>query len=174
MDEATALTADETAPATPAPVLEARDVALVYRTRTGTIAALHDLSLTVGDGEFVAMLGPSGCGKSSFLKIAAGLIPLSSGRVLLNGTPTERPRPDVGMVFQQPALMPWKTVLENVLITARCLGHDIATARAVATRLLELVGLGAFAGNYPFELFKLEASARFNRLIRDFIARHGA
>ena len=98
------------------PLLEARDVSLVYRTKTGTIAALENLSLSLAEGEFVAVLGPSGCGKSTFLKIAAGLLPTSTGQVLLNGTPTTRPRPDVGVVFQQPMLMPWKNVLNNVLI----------------------------------------------------------
>ena len=135
-----------------AAVLSARDVSLVYRTRTGSLVALAELSLDVAPGEFVAVLGPSGCGKSTFLKIVAGLIPASSGRMLLNGTPAGKPRPDVGMVFQQPALMPWKTVLDNVLITPLCLGRDMGAARAAAMALLRLVGLEAFAANYPHEL----------------------
>jgi len=142
----------DTSAATPPAILSARDVALVYRTRTGSIAALKDLSLDVAAGEFVAILGPSGCGKSTFLKIVAGLIPASAGQVLLNGTATSKPRPDVGIVFQQPALMPWKTVLDNVLITPLCLGRDMRAAREAALALLRLVGLEAFAANYPFEL----------------------
>ncbi len=134
------------------PLLEARDVSLVYRTKTGTIAALEHLSLSLNEGEFVAVLGPSGCGKSTLLKIAAGLLPTSSGQVLLNGTPTTRPRPDVGVVFQQPMLMPWKNVLSNVLIATQNLDLEPEVARQRAFELLRLVGLESFADNYPFEL----------------------
>ena len=98
------------------------------------------------------MLGPSGCGKSTLLKIVAGLLRPTSGSVTLMRQEIRGPRRDVGMVFQQPTLLPWQTVLDNVLLPVRTLGLDAASGRARALALLELVGLADFAGHYPFEL----------------------
>ena len=133
-------------------MLAARDVGLTYRTRKGTIEALSGLSLDVAQGEFVSVVGPSGCGKSTFLKIAAGLVAPSACEVRLKGEVVAGPRRDVGIVFQKPTLLPWKTVLENVLLPARALGLDMQASRARALELLDRVGLGGFAGNYPKEL----------------------
>ena len=133
-------------------MLNAVDVGLTYRTRKGTIQALDGLSLDVGRGEFISIIGPSGCGKSTFLKIAAGLVPPSAGEVRLDGDFIAGPRRDVGIVFQKPTLLPWKTVLENVLLPARALKLDIRRARERALELLGGVGLGGFADNYPREL----------------------
>lgn len=133
-------------------MLSARDVGLTYRTHKGTIEALAELSLDVRQGEFVSIVGPSGCGKSTFLKIAAGLVGPSTGEVRLNGDVIKGPRRDVGIVFQKPTLLPWKTVLENVLLPARALKIDIQEARERAFELLDRVGLAGFAENYPREL----------------------
>ena len=133
-------------------VLACRGVSLVYRTRRGTIAALEELDLSIRQGEFLSLIGPSGCGKSSFLKIAAGLLPSTGGSITLDGAPVSGPRKEVGVVFQRPTLLPWKSVLQNVLLPAETLRLDIETARARAAELLELVDLEAFADNYPGEL----------------------
>lgn len=132
--------------------LQLRDIELTYPTRSGTIQALSNVNLSVREGEFVAILGPSGCGKSTLLKLAAGLLPASGGQITLGGHPLSGPGKQTGVVFQKPNLLPWKTVLENVLLPARTLGLAIAPARLRAYQMLELVGLAEFAANYPFEL----------------------
>ncbi|MBY4891184.1 ABC transporter ATP-binding protein [Rhodobacteraceae bacterium N5(2021)] len=118
------------------------------------LVALRDVHLTIHKGEFVSVIGSSGCGKSTLLKIMAGLMPPTTGRVVLEGTPVVGPRPDIGMMFQQATLLPWKTTLENVLMPIE-LREGRATARRAkdkAMDLLELVGLGDFAHVYPGEL----------------------
>ena len=124
----------------------------MYRTTHSPITALEGLSLDIGKGEFVSVLGPSGCGKSTLLKLVAGLHPPTSGRITLDGIEVNGPRRDVGVVFQQPTLLPWRTVLNNVLVPARALRLDSAQARTKALELLSLVGLARFADNYPHEL----------------------
>jgi len=132
--------------------LELRDLGLTYATTRGPLEALGPLSLDVGDHEFVAILGPSGCGKSTLLKLLSGLLQPTSGTATLDGEPIDRPRRDVGIVFQQPTLLPWKTVRENVLVPIRVLGTDSPAAQQRADELLEMVGLTAFAAHYPGEL----------------------
>jgi NitT/TauT family transport system ATP-binding protein len=116
------------------------------------IAALRDIDFTVGDGEFLSIVGPSGCGKSTLLKILAGLMPATDGEALLNGTPIEGPRRDIGMVFQSPVLFPWRTVLGNSLlpVDVQALGRANTIERAKA--LIALVGLSGFEQRYPWEL----------------------
>jgi NitT/TauT family transport system ATP-binding protein len=138
--------------ALPPPVMAAERLKVVFRSRAGDVVALEDLSATLRRGEFVSVLGPSGCGKSTLLRVAAGLLQATSGRILLDGTPVSAPRPDVGVVFQQPTLLPWATVLDNVLLPIRTLRRDRAKGRARAEDLLRLVGLENFARHYPGEL----------------------
>ena len=133
-------------------LLTAEGVSVTYRTSRAPIVALDDLSLAVGAGEFVSLVGPSGCGKSTFIRLASGLLRPTSGRLTLGGTAVTGPRRDVGVVFQQPTLLPWKTVLDNVLVPCRALGLDRVRSRAKALELLALTGLEAFARNYPYEL----------------------
>jgi NitT/TauT family transport system ATP-binding protein len=135
-----------------AALLEAHHVGVTYRTAHEPIEALRDLTLSVRPGEFVSLLGPSGCGKSTFLRLAAGLLPVTSGRLMLGGSAVRGPRPDVGVVFQQPTLLPWKTVLDNVLVPCRALRLDPGASRQAAMRLLDLTGMEKFAFNYPYEL----------------------
>lgn len=132
--------------------LELRDVSLTYATRRGEINALTEVDLRVGTGEFVALLGPSGCGKSTILKLAAGLMSATSGQVQVASRTVVGPSRHTGVVFQKPNLLPWKTVLDNVLLPARTLGLSDASARVRARQLLDLVGLVDFASDYPFEL----------------------
>ncbi|WP_034944017.1 ABC transporter ATP-binding protein [Erwinia oleae] len=132
--------------------LELKDVGLTYATRRGEIDALAQVNLRVEEGEFVALLGPSGCGKSTVLKLAAGLISATRGEVQLASRAVNGPGREAGVVFQKPNLLPWKSVLNNVLLPARTLGLPKADARRRALALLDLVGLADFGDDYPFEL----------------------
>jgi NitT/TauT family transport system ATP-binding protein len=134
------------------PLLRATGISLVYQGKRGATPALQDLNVTVDDGEFVSVLGPSGCGKSTLLKIAAGLIRPTRGSIELAGVVVDKPRQDVGVVFQKANLMPWKTVIENTLVAARAMGRDMVAARKVAEDYLALAGLEKFANHYPNEL----------------------
>lgn len=125
---------------------------VTYASSRGNLTALQDVSLEVRQGEFVAVLGPSGCGKSTLLRIASGLLKPTRGSVRLGGLPVNGPRQDVGIVFQQATLLPWKTVLENVLVPIRSLNLPLAAGRKRAEELLELVGLEKFAQHHPYEL----------------------
>jgi NitT/TauT family transport system ATP-binding protein len=133
-------------------LLRAEHLAVTYSSSRGPVKALENLSATLGQGEFLSVLGPSGCGKSTLLKVVAGLLKPSSGSVSLSGVPITGPRPDVGIVFQQPTLLPWQSALDNVLLPVRTLGHDLAAGREKALALLKLVGLEKFSAHYPSEL----------------------
>jgi NitT/TauT family transport system ATP-binding protein len=127
-------------------------VGMTYRAESGPVEALRDIQLTVGRGELVALVGPSGCGKSTLLRIVAGLRPASTGSVVVDGHPVTRPIPAVGMVFQAPVLLKWRTVRDNVLLAAELSNLAPAAYRARADELLRLVGLGDFADKRPREL----------------------
>lgn len=133
-------------------LLVAQDLSVVYQGSRGAVTAIEGLSLQVQAGEFVSVIGPSGCGKSTLIKIFSGLLKPTKGQALLKGTPIDRPRGDVGIVFQQATLLPWKNVLDNVLVPARALKQDMTSAKAKALELLRLVGLEKFSHNYPSEL----------------------
>ena len=124
-----------------------------YRTRTGDLVhALAETTLEIGENEFVTLVGPSGCGKSTLLKLVAGLVPPSKGQIRVREQPVTGPFPDVGFVFQQPVLLPWRSVLDNVLFSVEMLGLDLRQYRKPAGDLLELTGLGGFETKYPREL----------------------
>jgi NitT/TauT family transport system ATP-binding protein len=128
------------------------DVGMVYRVASGAVEALAGITFTVGEGELVALVGPSGCGKSTLLRIIAGLRLPTSGAVVVAGRPVNRPIPEVGMVFQAPVLLKWRTIRDNVLLPAELSGLDRARYRRRAAELLELVGLGDFGDKLPHEL----------------------
>ena len=117
-----------------------------------TVNALAAIDLTAAEQEFVTIVGPSGCGKSTLLKILAGLSKPSSGQVMLNGASVVGPRRDVGIVFQSPVLLPWRTALENVLLPITIYRLPMAPALRHAAELFELVGLTGFEKSYPHEL----------------------
>jgi NitT/TauT family transport system ATP-binding protein len=124
-----------------------------YKTRSGVaVTALHDVSVEVAQNQFVTIVGPSGCGKSTVMKIAGGIIDPSSGVVEFDGRPLLRPSPKIGMVFQKPTLMPWRTVLKNVLFPIEMLGLPTVSYEAKALELLKTVGLAGFENVYPQEL----------------------
>jgi len=116
------------------------------------LTALTDINLTVPEGEFLSVVGPSGCGKSTLMRILAGVLGYTGGSAAIRGEAITGPRRDIGVVFQQPVLMPWRTVLHNVMLPAEIQGKDPARAKERAERLLAMVGLADFAGQYPFEL----------------------
>jgi NitT/TauT family transport system ATP-binding protein len=117
------------------------------------VQALADVSFTVEQGQFVAIVGPSGCGKSTLLQIVAGLIPASAGTVMLEGEPITEPRPDrIGVVFQESWLLPWKKALENVEFPLLLRGVKPEERRKRAQAQLDLVGLTDAAERYPHEL----------------------
>jgi len=116
------------------------------------VVALDDASFTFEQGEFVSLLGPSGCGKTTLLKIIAGLIPHTAGKVVIDGEEVTGPYPNYGFVFQAPSLMPWRNIRDNVLFPMEILGRRDAAAVKRANMLLERVGLGAFAGARPHQL----------------------
>ncbi len=123
-----------------------------YPTPTGRLRAVEGIDLAVRPGEFVAVLGPSGCGKSSLLRVLAGLLRPSAGTAEISGTPVTGPRRDVGVVFQDSTLLPWKNALENVCLPGRIMGLDRAHYLARAHELLKLVGLDAFSSYLPGQL----------------------
>jgi NitT/TauT family transport system ATP-binding protein len=114
--------------------------------------ALGDLSLSIAEGEFVAILGPSGCGKSTLLYVVGGFVPPSSGKVLVDGKAVTGPGPDRGPVFQEFALFPWKTVLGNVMYGLREQGVPKAQAESKARTLISLVHLAGYEDFYPKQL----------------------
>jgi len=127
-------------------------VGMTYEAQSGPVEALRDISFGVRHGEFVALVGPSGCGKSTLLRIVAGLRPPTLGDVAVEGRPVRRPLAAVGMVFQAPVLLKWRSVLDNVLLPAELAGLEPRRYRARARDLLRLVGLGDFEGKLPREL----------------------
>ncbi|MGR3436104.1 MAG: ABC transporter ATP-binding protein [Shimia sp.] len=129
-----------------APILHMREV---DKTFTGGVAALRGMSLTVREGDFISLLGPSGCGKSTALRLIAGLMPPTSGRIDWEG---ETSADDLGVVFQEPTLMPWATVERNVHLPFRLRGRSFASMRDEVRAALASVGLDGFATRYPREL----------------------
>jgi NitT/TauT family transport system ATP-binding protein len=131
-------------------VVEARGVHRVF----GAIVALEQVDLDVAPGEFVSLIGPSGCGKSTLLRLIADLDTPTSGSIEVFGKPARQARLDqeYGIAFQQAGLLPWRTVTGNIELPLALHGVDRATRRSRVTELVELVGLGEFAGAYPDQL----------------------
>ena len=123
-----------------------------FRHNGDTLEALHDVNLTIEDGEFVCLLGPSGCGKSTLLHVIAGLERSDEGRVLVNGVPVIGPGRDCVVVFQDAALFPWLTVQANVEFGLQMTGVPKAQRQATALEYLQLVHLTKFVDAYPFQL----------------------
>ncbi len=132
--------------------VDIRDLRHTFK-RDGQIThALDGLNLEVRSGECVVVVGPSGCGKSTMLRIVAGLLPFSSGRVSVGGLPVSGPQTELGIVFQSPVLLDWRNVLDNVLVQLELRGMDVAPYVKKAEQLLADVGLGDFKDRRPREL----------------------
>jgi NitT/TauT family transport system ATP-binding protein len=135
------------------PLIRIENLEKKFATRSGDpVAALVGVNLEIGPHEFVSVVGPSGCGKTTLLRILGGLESRTSGAALVGGQPVQGPRDDIAIVFQQATLLPWYTVIENVLLPVRLKGGWSPESQARAESLLELVGLADFGKKYPFEL----------------------
>jgi NitT/TauT family transport system ATP-binding protein len=135
-----------------ADLIEYRNVRKVYKSGGGEVIALEEISLDVGDGEFLAVVGRSGCGKTTLLKLTSGLLPATSGTVRVDGKPVTAPLTNIGIVFQAPVLLPWRKTLDNVLLQIEARKLDVNGYRRKALELLELTGLKGFEDRYPSEL----------------------
>jgi len=144
----------QTEPALARPVIVARNANLIYPAADKPVHALHDIDLTIRQGEFVSLIGPSGCGKTTLLRAIADLESITSGELLVNDmTPSEaRLSGAYGYVFQAPALFPWRTVLQNVVLPLQIQGKMAAEAEEIGREQLARVGLTGFEGKYPWQL----------------------
>ncbi len=128
------------------------NVSKKYQSGDKEIIALSGLNLEVKEGEFLSLLGPSGCGKSTALNIMGGLLESTEGTVTIDSEPMVKPRRDIGMMFQQAVMFPWRTTLENVLLPIEVFGLNKKDYLAKAQELLEMVGITEFSNSYPWQL----------------------
>ena len=134
------------------PTIEVKGIGKTFRSRRRTTTALSTVDLTIRQNEFITLVGPSGCGKSTLLKIIGALATPTHGTVTYDGKLIVRPQPNVGFVFQEPALLPWRSVMDNILLPAEILGLAMAATRTHAQELIELTGLAGFEKHEPHEL----------------------
>jgi len=132
--------------------IDIQGVTKTYPSKRGDVEALGRVDMSVARGEFVSIVGPSGCGKSTLLKIVAGLLSQSTGEVLIGGVNVDRPQSNIGIVFQSPVLMEWRTVIKNILIQAEIRHLEMEGAERQTRSLLQLVGLEGFESHRPYEL----------------------
>jgi len=141
------------------PLVELRQVSLAYGSGKERMVALDDATLNIAKGEFIAVVGPSGCGKSTLMKLVTGLLPPTSGEIRVHGVPVKGPIRGVGMAFQAPTLMPWRTTRDNILLPLEVVQPHKQRFRANKAEyvarveaLLDSVGLGGFGDKYPWQL----------------------
>jgi len=134
------------------PLIRVEHVSKTYRTADGPVESLKPLDFAIGEGEFMSIVGPSGCGKSTLLKMVAGLLPATAGTIVVNDVPVNGPPENVGIVFQASVLLPWRSVLDNILlqIEMRRLGRDKFVPKARA--LIDMTGLSGFENKFPWQL----------------------
>jgi NitT/TauT family transport system ATP-binding protein len=135
--------------AAPGPIIEVRGISKVY---PGDVVALSDINLDFRSGQLTSLLGPSGCGKTTLLKIIAGLLPATAGEVFVKGLPVTGPGPERAFVFQDFALLPWASVLENAAFGLKMQGVGKAERTETAAHYVKEVGLAGFEGKYPHQL----------------------
>jgi NitT/TauT family transport system ATP-binding protein len=135
-----------------AALIELSSVSKTYRTRDGDVPSLKPIDFTVLEGEFLAVVGPSGCGKSTLLKMIAGLVPPTAGEIRIEGNPVLKPNRDVGIVFQNALLLPWRTVLGNVMLPIDMKRLSKREYASRAQQLLATAGLAGFEKKMPWQL----------------------
>ena len=133
-------------------LIQGRGVSKTYRTREGEVETLKPLDFDIRAGEFVSIVGPSGCGKSTLMKMVAGLLPITGGDLRLSGHTVKGPQTDVGIVFQNALLLPWRRVIDNILLQAEIRRMPMAAARRRAEELMAMAGLQGFEHKYPWQL----------------------
>ena len=133
-------------------MIEVAGVSKEFAKNARTIVALQDIDLSVVEREFVALLGPSGCGKSTLLNMVAGFDHPTRGAVKVAGAQVREPSPERGVVFQEPALFPWMSVMQNVVFGPKTRGERAEAYRPRAAQILEQMGLQGFEDSYPAEL----------------------
>lgn len=137
----------------PQPIISLQNVRKVYRSGGRELVAVSDVTLTINEGDMLSIVGPSGCGKSTVLKVLAGLHGIDGGTVSIGqGQETFVEGRDVGMVFQQPLLLKWRNIIDNVMLPAQILGLPAKASRERARDLLAMVGIAESADKYPYEL----------------------
>lgn len=134
------------------PILDIQRISKDFDQTAGNLSAVQDITFSVTKGEFLCIVGPSGCGKTTLLQLLAGLLPKSRGDILLEGKRLKGPHRDISVVFQKPNLMPWRKVLDNVLLPLQIYKIPDQEARKQALEYLEKVGLRDFADSYPKSL----------------------
>jgi NitT/TauT family transport system ATP-binding protein len=134
------------------PFINIRNLRKIYPTQTGEICAIQDVTFDVFRGEFITLVGPSGCGKTTLLKIISGLLTKTDGDLTFSTEENFDPRRDVGMVFQRPVLLKWRSIVDNVLLPVEILRLRREPFYPKALELLKLVGLEGFEKSYPNEL----------------------
>ncbi|GGR02298.1 ABC transporter ATP-binding protein [Deinococcus ruber] len=136
------------------PIVSIRDLQMVFPVPGGQTVALKDATLSIEQGEFISLIGPSGCGKTTLLRLLADLVQPTGGELLIAGQAPSvaRQNRQYGYVFQAPALMEWRNVLQNVMLPLQLMNHPVATRQARAREMLKLVGLEKFERSYPWQL----------------------
>jgi NitT/TauT family transport system ATP-binding protein len=131
-------------------IIAAEDLGMVFA--AGSVVALEEVNFEIKRGSFISLIGPSGCGKSTLLRIVAGLLKPTGGVLSVKGEQVVGPRPDIGMMFQKPTLLPWKSVMDNVMLPKTLGGQVTKAAKEEAVALLHLVGLEGFEFSFPGQL----------------------
>lgn len=134
------------------PLVRIRDVEVRYNNRNGGLVAITGINLDIRQGEVVGIVGKSGCGKTTLLKVIAGLVRPTRGEVIYNRTHNGGSFRGIGMLFQSPLLLPWRTVLKNILLPIELRGEDVDSYVPRALELMERMGLKGFENSYPWEL----------------------
>ena len=134
------------------PEVEVAEVSELHGRGGDVVEAIGNVSIALGHNEFVSILGPSGCGKSTLLLMIAGLVQPSAGAISIQGRKVAGPRRTNGIVFQNPVLLPWRTIFDNVLLPIELMGESVAAYRDHAFELLETAGIADFADRLPHEL----------------------
>jgi NitT/TauT family transport system ATP-binding protein len=133
-------------------VVDVQGVSKIYASERGPVNALQNFSITVEEGDFVAIVGPSGCGKTTLLWGLTGLHPFTSGRALMLGAPMQKPRKEVGIIFQQANLLPWRTLIQNITFPLEIMREDLSRYKERVKQLIASVELDGFENHFPREL----------------------